>query len=67
MRMVFNGENLLKEIKPTHSSVWRDMNKTKQKRVILNENLWKVTFKLSWPAILAMVLYGLNTVFDAFL
>ena len=42
------------------------MNKTKQKRLILNENLWKVTFKLSWPAILAMVLYGLNTVFDAF-
>jgi len=42
------------------------MNKKKQKQFILNENMWKVAFQLSWPAILAMVLYGLNTVFDAF-
>ncbi|MCH4889077.1 MATE family efflux transporter [Acidaminobacter sp. JC074] len=42
------------------------MEKLKQKHLILNDNLWQVTFKLSWPAILAMVLYGLNTVFDAF-
>lgn len=42
------------------------MNKEKQKQFILNENMWKVAFQLSWPAILAMVLYGLNTVFDAF-
>lgn len=41
------------------------MNKNEQKRMILNDNLWKVMFKLSWPAVIAMVLYGLNTVFDA--
>ncbi|PAB60838.1 MATE family efflux transporter [Anaeromicrobium sediminis] len=32
--------------------------------MILNENLWKVMFKLSWPAVIAMILYGLNTVAD---
>ncbi|GMQ59488.1 MATE family efflux transporter [Vallitalea sediminicola] len=37
----------------------------KQKQMILSENLWKVMLKISWPAVLAMVLYGLNTVFDA--
>ncbi len=41
------------------------MNKDKQKQFILNDNMWKVTFSLSWPAIIAMVLYGLNTIFDA--
>ena len=41
------------------------LNKENQKQMILNENLWKVMIKLSWPAIIAMVLYGLNTVFDA--
>ena len=41
------------------------MDKEKQKNMILKENMWKVAFKLSWPAILAMVLYGMNTVFDA--
>jgi putative MATE family efflux protein len=41
------------------------MNKNKQKEMILNDNLWRVMFRLSWPAIIAMVLYGLNTVFDA--
>jgi len=35
------------------------------KHEILNDNLWRVAIKLSWPAVLAMVLYGLNTVFDA--
>lgn len=39
--------------------------KEKQKQFILKENLWKVMFQLSWPAIIAMVLYGLNTVIDA--
>ncbi|MCG8483687.1 MAG: MATE family efflux transporter [Clostridia bacterium] len=39
--------------------------KDKQKQMILSENLWKVMYKISWPAIIAMVLYGLNTVFDA--
>lgn len=42
------------------------MDKDKQKRMILNENMWRVAFNLSWPAVIAMVLYGLNTVFDAF-
>nr|NSL49355.1 MATE family efflux transporter [Dendrosporobacter quercicolus DSM 1736]SDM26418.1 putative efflux protein, MATE family [Dendrosporobacter quercicolus] len=40
-------------------------NKEKQKQLILTENLWKVMVKLSWPAIIAMVLYGLNTVISA--
>jgi len=42
------------------------MDKEKQKKMIMNDNMWGVTFKLAWPAVLAMVLYGLNTVFDAF-
>jgi putative MATE family efflux protein len=41
------------------------LDKNKQKQMILNDNLWSVMFKLSWPAVVAMVLYGLNTVFDA--
>ena len=40
-------------------------SKEKQKQMIMNENIWKVMLKLSWPAITAMVLYGLNSVFDA--
>ena len=36
-----------------------------EKKFILNENLWRVMIKLSLPAVIAMVLYGLNTVFDA--
>lgn len=39
--------------------------KDKQKQMILTENLWKVMYRLSWPAVIAMVLYGLNSVFDA--
>lgn len=38
--------------------------KEQQKRFILGDNLWKVMFQLSWPAIIAMVLYGFNTVLD---
>ena len=41
------------------------VDKDKQKQFILSENLWKVCVQLSWPAVIAMVLYGLNTVFDA--
>ncbi len=41
------------------------IDKDKQKNMILNDNMWKVMVKLSWPAIVAMVLYGLNTIFDA--
>lgn len=36
--------------------------KERQQQLILNENLWKVMVQLSWPAIVAMVLYGLNAV-----
>ncbi|WP_232695930.1 MATE family efflux transporter [Brevibacillus daliensis] len=39
--------------------------KEKQKYFILRENLWKVMIQLSWPAIIAMVLYGLNAVIAA--
>lgn len=39
--------------------------KEKQKEIILKENLWKVMVKLSWPAIIAMVLYGMNAVISA--
>ncbi|MGL5437253.1 MAG: MATE family efflux transporter [Lachnospiraceae bacterium] len=38
--------------------------KEQQKRFILGDNLWKVMFQLSWPAVIAMVLYGFNTVLD---
>lgn len=41
------------------------VDKDRQKQFILSENLWKVCIQLSWPAVIAMVLYGLNTVFDA--
>ena len=41
------------------------MNKNLQKEMILKDNLWKVMWTLSWPAIIGMVLHGLNTVFDA--
>jgi Na+-driven multidrug efflux pump len=41
------------------------MNRNSQKEMILNDNLWKVMWTLSWPAVIGMVLHGLNTVFDA--
>lgn len=39
--------------------------KKKQKEFILHGNLWKVMAGLSWPAVLAMFLYGLNAVVSA--
>ena len=39
--------------------------KENQKQFILTGNLWKVMVQLSWPAVIAMVLYGANTVLDA--
>jgi putative MATE family efflux protein len=36
-----------------------------QREFMLKGNLWKVMINLSWPAIIAMTLYGLNTVLDA--
>jgi len=41
------------------------MDRNLQKKMILNDNLWKVMWTLSWPAVIGMVLHGLNTVFDA--
>ncbi len=41
------------------------MDRNLQKEMILKDNLWKVMWTLSWPAVIAMVLHGLNTVFDA--
>jgi len=40
-------------------------DKEKQKQFILSGSLWRVMAALSWPAIVAMVLYGLNTVISA--
>ncbi|GIQ70286.1 MATE family efflux transporter [Xylanibacillus composti] len=40
-------------------------DKEAQQRLIMNGNLWKVTFQLSWPAIVAMILYGFNAVVAA--
>lgn len=36
----------------------------KEKEMILNDNLWKVCYQLSLPAIIAMFLFGLNVIFD---
>ena len=36
----------------------------KEKEMILNGSLWQVCYKLSLPDIIAMVLYGLNVIFD---
>ena len=36
-----------------------------QKQFILTENIWKIMVNLSWPAVIAMVLYGFNAVLDA--
>lgn len=41
------------------------MNDSKEKQLILKGEPWKVMVKLSLPAIIAMILYGLNVVFDA--
>lgn len=35
------------------------------RNLILNDNLWRVMVKLSLPAVIAMILHGLNAVFDA--
>lgn len=40
--------------------------KERQKHLVLKENLWKVMYQLSWPAVIAMVFYGMNTMLDAF-
>lgn len=40
------------------------MKAQKEKQFILTGSLWRVMWQLSWPAIIAMVLYGLNAVLD---
>ncbi|MEM1483481.1 MATE family efflux transporter [Oscillospiraceae bacterium PP1C4] len=37
----------------------------KEEKFILNEGMWKIMVQLSWPAVIAMVLYGFNAVLDA--
>ena len=41
------------------------MEASKEKNMILHEGMLKTCLKLSLPAVIAMLLYGLNTVFDA--
>ncbi|SFN33936.1 putative efflux protein, MATE family [Chryseobacterium oleae] len=36
----------------------------KQKQLILNGNMYRVMWQLSWPAVIAMVLYGMNNFLD---
>jgi len=43
------------------------MDTVKHTGKILTNNLWKLSWRMSWPIIMAMVFYGLNTVFDAIL
>lgn len=38
--------------------------KSKEQTLILEGNLWNMMWTLSWPAIIAMVLYGLNVFID---
>ena len=40
-------------------------NKEQQKQFILTGKLWKIMVQLSWPAVVAMVLYGFNAILDA--
>lgn len=40
------------------------MDRSKEKRMILQDNMWGVCLKLSFPAIIAMFLYGLNMICD---
>lgn len=42
------------------------VQKERQKQFILTGNLWRVMADLSWPAIVAMVLYGMNAMLDGF-
>lgn len=41
------------------------MEASKEKNMILHDGMLKTCLKLSLPAVVAMLLYGLNTVFDA--
>ena len=39
-------------------------NNSKEAEFMLTGKLWKVMFSLSWPSVIAMTLYGLNSVLD---
>ncbi len=41
-------------------------SKEQQKQFVLHDNLWRIMVQLSWPAVIAMVLYGANSMLDAF-
>ncbi|MDY5964311.1 MAG: MATE family efflux transporter, partial [Peptostreptococcus porci] len=40
------------------------MSNRTEKEFILEDNMWKVCLRLSLPAVIAMFLYGLNTICD---
>jgi putative MATE family efflux protein len=40
------------------------VEKSKETEFVLSGNLWKVMVNLSWPSIIAMTLYGLNSILD---
>jgi Na+-driven multidrug efflux pump len=42
-----------------------EANREKEQLFILNGGLWRVMVQQSWPAVAALVLYGLNTLLDA--
>ncbi|MDY5435787.1 MATE family efflux transporter [Peptostreptococcus porci] len=42
------------------------MSNRTEKEFILEDNMWKVCLRLSLPAVIAMFLYGLNTICDMF-
>ena len=41
-------------------------NNNQYERFILKGNLWEVMLQLSWPAVIAMILYGFNSMLDVF-
>lgn len=38
--------------------------KNREKTLILEGNIWQMMWTLSWPAIIAMILYGMNIFID---
>lgn len=58
-------ENILLESKRCVEIFRRETKiMNREKEMILKDNLWKVCYRLSLPAIIAMILYGLNVIFD---
>ncbi len=42
----------------------REQYQSKEQELILQGNIWAMMWTLSWPAVIAMVLFGLNVVID---